>query len=49
MTGTLADIAARAREAGIKPPAVLVVGGVVELRERLTGGRPGPCGARPRW
>jgi uroporphyrinogen III methyltransferase/synthase len=36
VTGTLADIAGRAREAGIKPPAVLVVGSVVELRERLT-------------
>ena len=35
VTGTLADIAARAREANVKPPAVLVVGGVVELRERL--------------
>jgi uroporphyrinogen III methyltransferase/synthase len=36
VTGTLADIAGRAREADIKPPAVLVVGSVVELRERLT-------------
>jgi uroporphyrinogen III methyltransferase/synthase len=36
VTGKLADIAERAREAGIKPPAVLVVGSVVELRERLT-------------
>ncbi len=35
VTGTLADIAARAREAGIKPPAILAVGGVVELRPRL--------------
>ncbi len=35
VTGTLADIAARARDAAIKPPAVLVVGGVVELREAL--------------
>ncbi len=31
VAGTLADIAAKAREADIKPPAVLVVGGVVEL------------------
>jgi uroporphyrinogen III methyltransferase / synthase len=35
VTGTLADIATRAREAGIKPPAILVVGGVVELRQHL--------------
>jgi uroporphyrinogen III methyltransferase/synthase len=35
VTGTLDDIAARAREAGVKPPAVLVVGGVVALREQL--------------
>ncbi len=35
VTGALADIAARAREAGIKPPAILVVGGVVELRPYL--------------
>jgi len=44
ITGTLADIATRAREAGIKPPAVLVVGGVVELRERLKWWE-----ARPLW
>ena len=35
VVGTLADIAARAREADIKPPAVLVVGGVVELADTL--------------
>ncbi len=35
VTGTLADIAERAEEEAIKPPAVLVVGEVVELRERL--------------
>ncbi|MGQ9689522.1 MAG: uroporphyrinogen-III C-methyltransferase [Desulfobaccales bacterium] len=35
VTGTLADIANRAQEAGIQPPAILVVGGVVELRPRL--------------
>ena len=35
VTGTLADIADRAKAAGIKPPAALVVGGVVELRDRL--------------
>jgi uroporphyrinogen III methyltransferase/synthase len=35
VVGTLATIAERAREAGIKPPAVLVVGGVVDLAETL--------------
>jgi uroporphyrinogen III methyltransferase / synthase len=35
VVGTLADIAQRAREADIKPPAVLVVGGVVDLAETL--------------
>jgi uroporphyrinogen III methyltransferase/synthase len=35
VTGTLTDIAHLARDAGIKPPAILVVGGVVELRDRL--------------
>jgi uroporphyrinogen III methyltransferase/synthase len=35
VVGTLATIAERAREADIKPPAVLVVGGVVELAETL--------------
>jgi uroporphyrinogen III methyltransferase/synthase len=44
VTGTLADIAGRAQEAGIKPPAVLVVGGVVELREHLKWWE-----ARPLW
>jgi uroporphyrinogen III methyltransferase/synthase len=35
VTGTLADIAARAKAADIRPPAILVVGGVAELREKL--------------
>ena len=35
VVGTLATIADRAREADIKPPAVLVVGGVVELAASL--------------
>jgi uroporphyrinogen III methyltransferase/synthase len=35
LTGTLADIAARAAEAGFEAPAVIVVGEVVRLRERL--------------
>jgi uroporphyrinogen III methyltransferase/synthase len=35
ITGTLADIAERARDAEIRPPVVTVVGRVVELREAL--------------
>jgi uroporphyrinogen III methyltransferase / synthase len=35
VTGTLTDIAQVARDAAIKPPAILVVGGVVALREHL--------------
>ncbi len=36
VSGTLTNIAELARAAAIKPPAILVVGGVVELRQRLT-------------
>lgn len=36
LTGTLADIADRAERAGFKPPALTIVGEVVNLRERLT-------------
>ncbi|MGK7345609.1 MAG: uroporphyrinogen-III C-methyltransferase [Candidatus Nitrospinota bacterium M3_3B_026] len=35
VTGTLADIVDKVREANIKPPAITVVGGVVELKEEL--------------
>ena len=35
LTGTLADIAGRAAERGFAPPAILVVGGVVGLRETM--------------
>ena len=35
VSGTLSDIADKAREAGIQPPAILVVGGVATLREHL--------------
>ena len=35
VVGVLADIAARAKEAAIKPPAILVVGEVAGLRESL--------------
>ncbi len=36
VTGTLANIAARCEEAGIAPPAVIVVGEVARLREQLS-------------
>ena len=35
ITGRLKDIADRVREAGLKPPATIVVGEVVSLRERV--------------
>ena len=35
LTGTLADIADRAEQAGFKPPAVTIVGEVVTLRDKL--------------
>jgi uroporphyrinogen III methyltransferase/synthase len=35
VSGTLADIVERVREAGLKAPAIIVVGEVVGLRERL--------------
>jgi uroporphyrinogen III methyltransferase/synthase len=35
VVGTLADIAVRAAAAGIQPPALIVIGDVVGLRERL--------------
>lgn len=37
VTGTLADIAERARQAALQPPALIVVGEVVALREQLHG------------
>ena len=36
VTGTLADIVGRVKTASVKPPAILVVGEVVKLRDRLT-------------
>lgn len=35
LTATLGDVVAKVREAGIKPPAVIIVGEVVALREEL--------------
>lgn len=40
VTGTLADIAARARAAALTSPALVVVGEAVGLRLRLSGGAP---------
>ena len=34
VTGTLQDIATRVAEAGLKPPAIIVVGDVVDLRDK---------------
>ena len=36
VVGTLADIVERARESGIAPPVVVVIGDVVRLRDRLS-------------
>jgi uroporphyrinogen III methyltransferase/synthase len=35
LTGTLADIAEKVRQTGFRPPAIIVVGEVVKLREKL--------------
>jgi len=35
ITGTLGDIAGRAEEENLQPPALVVIGGVVSLREKL--------------
>jgi uroporphyrinogen III methyltransferase / synthase len=35
VSGTLADIVERAREAGIKAPAIIIIGKVVSLRDKL--------------
>ncbi|SEG34601.1 uroporphyrinogen-III C-methyltransferase [Paenibacillus sp. UNC499MF] len=35
LTGTLADISAKAKEAGFQSPAVIIIGEVVKLREKL--------------
>ena len=41
LTSTLADVAADAERAGIRPPAVVVIGEVVRLRELLGAARTG--------
>jgi uroporphyrin-III C-methyltransferase/precorrin-2 dehydrogenase/sirohydrochlorin ferrochelatase len=35
ITGTLMDIQAKAEAAGIEPPALIIVGSVVSLQEKL--------------
>jgi uroporphyrinogen III methyltransferase/synthase len=42
VTGTLADIADRAAEAGVRPPSITVVGDVAGMAERLAWFRRGP-------
>jgi uroporphyrinogen III methyltransferase/synthase len=37
VTGTLRDIATRARRAGVQPPAITIVGDVVRVREAIGG------------
>jgi len=51
VSADLATLAQRAREAGLKPPTLIIVGEVVRLRERLewfehrgeAGGGPSPA------
>ncbi len=45
LTSTLAEVAAEAAAAGVRPPAVVVVGDVVRLRDQLLAG--GNAAARP--
>ncbi len=51
VTGTLGGIAAEVERAGIEPPATLVVGEVVRLREKLKNSQRDlhPSEASPRW
>lgn len=44
--GTIDDIAAKAKEAGLRSPVVTVVGGVAALRPDLEWFRPGPLGGK---
>ncbi|MGH7392053.1 MAG: uroporphyrinogen-III C-methyltransferase [Candidatus Rokuibacteriota bacterium] len=48
VSGTLADIAGRAAAARLEPPAVIVVGEVVALREQLSWAEPRPRHRRAR-
>ena len=54
ITGTLGDIAIKARAAGLEPPVVAVIGEVVRLSERPVASWSGassstPSGARCTW
>jgi uroporphyrinogen III methyltransferase / synthase len=44
--GTLETIAARAEEAGVRPPAITVIGDVVDLAEKLAWMSPGPLSGK---
>jgi len=46
LTGTLGEVAAQAARAGVRPPAVVVIGEVVRLRELLVRDLLGPAGER---
>ncbi len=46
-TGTLADMPQRIEGAAVKPPTLIIVGGVVELHERLAWFHPGEPGSMP--
>jgi uroporphyrinogen III methyltransferase/synthase len=48
LVGTLATIVMLAEMAALKPPAVIIVGAVVKLRERLPGSARIAAGHRPR-
>jgi uroporphyrin-III C-methyltransferase/precorrin-2 dehydrogenase/sirohydrochlorin ferrochelatase len=44
VTGVMGDIAAKAEAAGLKGPAIIIIGTVVSLRERLAWFEPGEAG-----
>ncbi len=45
VTGTLSTLAAKAREAGLRGPTIIIVGSVVTLRDKLNWYSPEPAGA----
>ncbi|MSQ07179.1 MAG: uroporphyrinogen-III C-methyltransferase [Dehalococcoidia bacterium] len=50
VTGVLADVAARGRQAGLEPPVLAVIGPVVKLREQLRWfGPDSNTAGRPLW
>lgn len=46
VTGTISDIEAKAREAGLRGPTIIIVGEVVRLRDQLNWFAPDPSKAR---